>query len=534
MRNGKRWLYLLHRWSGIVLCLFMAMWFFSGVVMMYVGYPKLTPRERLAHLPQLALGADCCVPPVQALDAANQAQRSDGADGAPERPRRGRGDGQAPDLRLVMIGSVPHWLVDVPGRPQTAVDARSGTVVGGFDAAHALNVAAVFAPGSQPRLVETMRQDIFTVSRALDPHRPLHRIALDDEPGTELYVSSRTGEVIRESTRSERGWNYVGSILHWLYPLKGELLDRWRPDVIIYLSLVGTVVTALGIWIGLLRWRFRGRFGRGGKSPYRERWMRWHHVGGLLFGLVTFTWIISGLFSMNPWGMFESRGPRFDHRALAGTSVERARVTLTPQQALPHASFEVRELALRLFDGRAWYVLHSGSGATEVMAADDNNPTPLPMFPQPALARVAAALVPGHRLVAAEWLEHYDSYWYARRPHTMTGHNERRLPVLRAIYDDAGETWIHVDPYSGTVVGRTDDTGRLRRWLFNFLHSFDAPGFIDRRPLWDLTLIVASLGGFVICVTGVVIGWRRLVGRQPARRSRQGVTGTEGERSATA
>lgn len=40
--RAKRWLYLTHRWAGIVLCLFFAMWFISGVVMMCVGYPKLT------------------------------------------------------------------------------------------------------------------------------------------------------------------------------------------------------------------------------------------------------------------------------------------------------------------------------------------------------------------------------------------------------------------------------------------------------------------------------------------------------------
>ena len=47
----KRYLYLWHRWLGIALCLFMALWFVSGVVMLYVGYPKLTPAEHLAHLP---------------------------------------------------------------------------------------------------------------------------------------------------------------------------------------------------------------------------------------------------------------------------------------------------------------------------------------------------------------------------------------------------------------------------------------------------------------------------------------------------
>jgi hypothetical protein len=33
----------------------MAMWFVSGVVMMHVGYPKLTQAERLARLPDLKL-----------------------------------------------------------------------------------------------------------------------------------------------------------------------------------------------------------------------------------------------------------------------------------------------------------------------------------------------------------------------------------------------------------------------------------------------------------------------------------------------
>ncbi|MDF8361750.1 PepSY domain-containing protein, partial [Achromobacter anxifer] len=60
--RAKRWLYLIHRWAGIVLCLFFAMWFISGMVMMYVGYPKLTPQERLAHLPPLDAAAIAVTP----------------------------------------------------------------------------------------------------------------------------------------------------------------------------------------------------------------------------------------------------------------------------------------------------------------------------------------------------------------------------------------------------------------------------------------------------------------------------------------
>ena len=43
----KRLLYQLHRWTGIAACVLMLLWFVSGMVMLFVGYPKLTPWERL-------------------------------------------------------------------------------------------------------------------------------------------------------------------------------------------------------------------------------------------------------------------------------------------------------------------------------------------------------------------------------------------------------------------------------------------------------------------------------------------------------
>ena len=51
--TAKRWTYLVHRWPGIGGCLLMLLWFVSGMVMLFIGYPKLTPDERLAALPVL-------------------------------------------------------------------------------------------------------------------------------------------------------------------------------------------------------------------------------------------------------------------------------------------------------------------------------------------------------------------------------------------------------------------------------------------------------------------------------------------------
>ncbi|MDW4809927.1 hypothetical protein NQ359_23880, partial [Escherichia coli] len=53
IRRGRRWLYVVHRWIGIATCLLFVMWFISGLVMMYVAFPRLTDAERLSALPAI-------------------------------------------------------------------------------------------------------------------------------------------------------------------------------------------------------------------------------------------------------------------------------------------------------------------------------------------------------------------------------------------------------------------------------------------------------------------------------------------------
>lgn len=52
--------------------------------------------------------------------------------------------------------------------------------------------------------------------------------------------------------------------------------------------------------------------------------------------------------------------------------------------------------------------------------------------------------------------------------------------------------------------------------MFNFLHDFDLRVLRHHRPAWDLVIWLLSIGGMVVAVSGVVIGWRRL-GRKLGR-----------------
>jgi uncharacterized iron-regulated membrane protein len=499
----KRWLYLLHRWLGIALCLVMALWFLSGMVMLYVGYPKLTAEEQAAGLPPLAL-EQCCVPLAEAVAAAG------GPQAAP-----------AP-WRLSSVAGEPRYLFGDGRRAALAVDARSGQRIRAVSEAQALAAASHFAGGAAAEYQGLVQEDAWTHSRALDAHRPLHRVAVADEARRWLYVSSVTGEVVRDATLTERRWGWLGAWLHWLYIFRGGALDAAWAQIVIWLSVAGGVLALSGLVVGLWRWRFSGHYKSGSRSPYRESWMRWHHLLGLVGGSLALTWVLSGLFSMNPWKVFEAPGPAPDRRAYAGGALQaQAGPEVGPVLAALAARGEAapRWLEWRRVDGQQFLLAQSPTGG-RALAADG---TTRPPWSEAALAQAAQRLLPEVPLASREWLHKYDRYYYGREAHTMTGQRERPLPVLRLRFDDAQAHWVTLDPATGAILQLSNRHQRVERWLFAFLHSFDLPILLAARPAWDAWMLGFSATGLALCLSGVVLGWRRLRGpRRPAGRAQPG------------
>jgi hypothetical protein len=124
------------------------------------------------------------------------------------------------------------------------------------------------------------------------------------------------------------------------------------------------------------------------------------------------------------------------------------------------------------------------------------------------VTRLTAA-VPDVPVVESVLLTEYDSYYYSRGRQTP-------LPVLRVKFADAADTWLYVDPQMSQVLATVHRFSRVERWLFNGLHSLDFSFWYDRRPLWDIGMIVLSLGGLASSGIGLWVGLgrvRRAVGR---------------------
>ena len=498
--HAKRWLFLTHRWLGVVVCVFFAMWFVSGVVMMYVGYPKLTEAERLQHLPRLDVSAPLLAP-WQALDAA-------GIPGPLQELRLAAASGgHAVYLATPLREAPPGKRRPPPGSGVIVVDAVTGTVLSEVDRARVLASAQAYAGAGVPLDYRgTIGEDAFTHSRGLDAHRPLHVVELADADATRLYVSGKTGEVVRDAPRAERLWNYAGAWIHWLYPLRGTGLDRYWADIVNWLSIIGIAVALTGTVVGVTRWRFGRTYKSGSRSPYQGFMMRWHHITGLLFALVTLTWIFSGLMSMNPWRVFDSGASALRIEAMNGGQLNVSAQDAAPATLLAATGSDVRELRWVRAAGQTLVLVSTASGRPMVRDAVSAQQY---QFDPDALRTAVARLLPD-AVQRIDVLAAHDSHYYTREPHTMTGGTDKPLPIWRVVFGDAHATWVHIDPQTGAVLGRSDSRRRLSRWLFAMLHSWDWLPLLNHRPLWDVLLVTTSLGGAALSLTGMVIGWRRL------------------------
>jgi hypothetical protein len=124
-------------------------------------------------------------------------------------------------------------------------------------------------------------------------------------------------------------------------------------------------------------------------------------------------------------------------------------------------------------------------------------------FDAGAMIEVARTAMPGVEERDAVWLQDYDSHYYDPR-------GALALPVLRVRYADEHGTWLYLDPERGGIVERSVRVSRLRRWLYQGLHSLDFPFLYFRRPLWDVVTIVLSIGGAALSITTILPALRRL------------------------
>ena len=474
-----------HRWLGIALGGLFVTWFVSGIVMMYARMPALDPLERLARMPALAARSIRVAPG----DAATASR-----------------------LTLQTLEGRPVYQIVDGGRARYLF-ADTGDTAPPIDAEQALRIARAFAGGHINASYDAQLLDADQWTFDVRRQMPLHRIALDDPQGTRLYVAANGGAVVMKTTRAGRRWGFAGAVLHWLYfaPFR-RAAGAWSQTVI-WLASAGTVLCLVGIGWGL--WRIAPIRGyrlkdRRQWSPYAS-WMRWHHYAGLLFGLTTLTWVFSGLLSMDPGNWSPGTVPTREQRErLAGGSPVPDNLTVDQvRRTIDAFAPDVpKEIEFIRFRGHAY-----ASAASGIVAIDAVHLGVHDQLPPDQIVGAAAVVMPAVAIDGMQWMDQYDAYYYDRPGRSASAHRataNKPLPVLRVRYRDAQQTWLYFDPRHGVIARKEERASRLNRWLYHGLHSFDFPALYYRRPLWDIVVIVLSLGGLLLSISTISASFRRV------------------------
>jgi hypothetical protein len=342
-----------------------------------------------------------------------------------------------------------------------------------------------------------------------------------------VYVSPHTGEVRLATTTRTRTLAWIATIPHWFYitPLRANQ-PAWYWTVVVA-SLLGCLLALLGLALGITQFH-RSKPFRWSQAVRYQGSMRWHYVSGVVFGVFALTWVFSGLLSMEPfdWANADD-GLEIPNDALTGGPVD-----LEQFPAFEAGSWSalldgrtLKELEFRRIDDAPYYLARY----TRAVAASDparerlHQPYPItgraepqhllvdartlrpraePFATETLVARLRAA-TPNAHIVTHDLLTDYDSYYYSRN-------RQAALPVLRVKFDDPLETWVYVDPELGQLVASIHRLHRVERWLYNGLHSLDFGFWYGRRPLWDIGMIVLSLGALATSTIGFWLGLKRL------------------------
>ena len=536
-----------HRWLGIAITVMFLVWTLSGVVLMYYGHPQITTGERLLRLEPIDFSTATMTPAEAAAKTGGTPYRG------PYRVRLSMYNGR-PVYRMTRVG-IGNW---------SAVYADTGEVLPRMGREQALNWMKQFAP----EYASTMTYDAylespdeFTRIPTLAGYVPLHRIAMNDAAGTEYYVSEKSNEIVQRTDRRSRILAISGYVLHNLFFFRQR---TWWTPLLDFIAWTAMLMVATGIVVGIWRVGLKPRFRHKGVQSYTpySGWMKWHHYAGLLFGLFSISWILSGMipistFPIPGWTEVSKRVESNGEGFIMGNPTVSPRSTMTKEMARAitggplnlqplqienvrnaigriQEKFAPKEVELIQFRGEPYFIAYqpptnkveaerwtTNNAINSVNLPQDNphlfvsirhpeNGTTA-SFNREVMEQASREAMPNVPVIDSEWLTDYDNYYHQTTTSFELGRHKPAyvLPVLRVRYHDKDQTWLYFTPSLAQMV-KFDKLDRANRWAYYGLHVMDWPGLFNRRPLWDIVTIVLLAGLAAISITTLLPALRRL------------------------
>lgn len=470
MNRINRTIFSIHRISGSVIAVFFFMWFFTGLVLIYHGFPRLDERKALelaGTLPTVSPVPDSLPDGLKSL-------------------RIGRDHGQ----------TVVEWST----RDTSVVMAANGEPLRKPDYAMAEAAAREWVNGDIVKVDTLMERDQWIMYSRYVRELPIYKFYFDDPSGSEVYVGASTGGVLQVTDRRSRTWAWIGAIPHKLYfPAMRKDVDIWKRWLLAG-GLLCLVASLSGVYAALLLWfrrrRKTGRF----ENPMKGKVMRLHFTLGLVFGLPLIAWSVSGVFSMQkvPKWMVGFEGEEYISASkLWGRGMLPFGDYKTEYEAVRRAWPEIRELSYGRI-GRIPVINVVTPDTSVVLDGRSSVPRGLWIEESEAMEAVRGLYDDEDLKVGLKMTDEYDSHYFS-----LSG--EAPLPVYKIEVDNSDGTLFYINPRSGRVT-YLNNNKIARRILFSGIHYLNLKPFAGHERVWRLCMWIVCVTGMVFCLTSLWLG----------------------------
>lgn len=478
----KRILLNIHKVLGLILCLLFFMWFISGFVMIYHGFPKVSSQDRLKIKEVINGDLKGVEELIQTLpDTAILSGLSvDMYLGSPTFHLRGKA---VPNLLQADSLSVPPL---VSSRDIQQIVRRINT-----------------APIQQ---IDTLYEsDQWLMPRRLTKETPVLKFYYADEDKHQLYISMHDGNVVQYTNQEQRFWAWLGAIPHWVYFTSLRQNHSLWMDFVIWTSGVGSIMCLVGLVLAIrVLWRSRRQQF---KTPYKKWWHKWHYLSGLVFGFFAMTFAFSGLMSMTSLPSWLVKKPKVEQTLPQNRVNNRSKsldlsTYLLDYRLLSDQIQGIKQIEWGSFLGHPIYKVYTDNDIVHIDASDSISVRSFVLTEKMVDKTVSSSLSNG-LTYCLEVLNQEDDYYFGRKKSRLT------FPVYRVIVDDELHTRYYYNPKTLSVQ-HIDDNTRLRRFLYNGLHSLHFKFLTDRPWLWNIAMFTLMIGGTFLSLTGVILSFKWL------------------------
>lgn len=468
--------YTFHRLLGTVLSILFLVWFLSGFVMLYHGFPKVTLRDKYEHQDALSVN----MPDLNTI--VNSVPNCDSITNITLTTRFGRS--------LFKIETKDSLY-------QFTVDTLQNIVT---DKYKQIEKYAYRWSSSDIEKVDTLYElDQWIPYGKLRSEFPIYKFHFADTEKSQLYISSKSGDALQFTNKNSRFWAWMGPIPHWVYFTGLRQNSQLWIDVVVWLSGIGALMClaglVLGVYVIIKRYKNKKRF----ELPYRKFVYKWHHITGFVFGLFVFTFVFSGMMSLVeiPQWLVKVHNPSFSADIYKrNSSIALQNYRLDYRELLTKYPDLVKSIEWSSFGEVPIYQVVIGD-SMQVFDASSDKVLNLNLNEDKVVHRLLSICDKPMRI---DLINEYDNYYYHRK-------NNLPLPVFKIEVEDADKSVLYINPKTSEIRYFNNNT-RFRKWTYQALHSFNIKYLYDRPVLWNLVMWISMIGGTLVPLTGVWLGWR--------------------------